>query len=212
MSLNHFIRGANEPAKNSFNIGCATLDATNITTDNIRTTTINGLGVIGNLFTQTNTIPNITSNGVYESLVGDGVGSMTVIADDLHIGTSLTMNLCGDYTSGSNDDMYFRVYGGLTGSDVLITSQIFNMKGVAVDAGIKISILLTIREVGPTSQLYMCIDVRGMNNSGTIIGSIYTNGSGTIDTTINNTFDLRVMNVQSGQSIHSDMFVFDMSR
>lgn len=207
MSLNHFIRGANEPAKTSFNIGCATLDTNDITTN-----TINGLGVVGNLFTQTNTIPNITSAGIYESLVGEGIGSMTIVSEELKVGTSLTMMLCGNYTSGNNDDMIFRIYGGATGEDVLIQSQNFNMKGVATNAGLNIQVLLTVREVGVGSQIYMCIDVRGMNNQGNIIGAIYTVSTGVINTTINNIFDVRVLNVQAGQSINSNMFIFDKTR
>jgi hypothetical protein len=99
---------------------------------------------VGGLFSQTVDGPTVTNTTVESSILGTGVGSLSVPAGAFKVGDSFHVVLIGHLSSKNNDDLRIRVKSG---SVVLVDTGNINMPKVT-NQHFELNIDFTIRAVG----------------------------------------------------------------
>jgi hypothetical protein len=141
---------------------------------------------VGGLFSQTVDGPTVTNTTVESSILGTGVGSLSVPAGAFKVGDSFHMVLIGHLSSKNNDDLRIRVKSG---SVVLVDTGSINMPGLT-NQHFELNIDFTIRAVGASG-------VASIASGGqlTYIKDASTAFEGVDFSVINNTtFDTTVLN------------------
>lgn len=172
--------------------------------------TIPGPTVFG-LFSQTSNSTTITATTVESSLLGTGIGSLTVAANGFSVGDSFRADLGGLLSSKNNDTIRIRVK---TGSTVLADSGAQTLPSITNDVW-QLSLNFTIRATGAANTasivtLGVFHDVKTAN--GTQGGFAFnTVNSTTFDTTVSNTLNITVewSSNSALNSIYSDVFVLN---
>jgi hypothetical protein len=166
--------------------------------------TINGLGVIGNLFTQTATSATHSTQTTPTSILSTGVGSLTIGANTLVAGSSLRFKLGGIMTCGNGDELTLTFLG--------YTTPNISCDGATGDGAYELECEIVIRGVGASASMAINWNFAYYNNGGSLAGTAYDNALTTINTTIANNFDVVCVLVNSGMEINSTMLVLDKSR
>ena len=187
-------------ADNSCSLGSATRRMNNLYLGGL----INGLGVIGNLFTQTATSATHSTQTTPTSILSTGVGSLSIPANSLVAGSSLRFKLGGIMTCGNNNDLTFTFLG--------YTTPNIACDGVTTNGSYELECEIVIRGVGVTASMAINWNFAYYNNGGSLAGTAYDNPVTTIDTTAVNVFDIVCVLVNSGMSINSTMLILDKSR
>jgi hypothetical protein len=141
---------------------------------------------VGGLFSQTVDGPTVTNTTVESSILGTGVGSLSVPAGAFKVGDSFHVVLIGHLSSKNNDDLRIRVKSG---SVVLVDTGNINMPGLT-NQHFELNIDFTIRAVGAAG-------VASIASGGqlTYIKDASTAFEGVDFSVINNTtFDTTVLN------------------
>jgi hypothetical protein len=141
---------------------------------------------VGGLFSQTVDGPTVTNTTVESSILGTGVGSLSVPAGAFKVGDSFHVVLIGHVSSKNNDDLRIRVKSG---SVVLVDTGNINMPGLT-NQHFELNIDFTIRAVGAAG-------VASIASGGqlTYIKDASTAFEGVDFSVINNTtFDTTVLN------------------
>jgi hypothetical protein len=140
----------------------------------------------GGLFSQTVDGPTVTNTTVESSILGTGVGSLSVPAGAFKVGDSFHITVIGHLSSKNNDDLRIRVKSG---SVVLVDTGSVNMPGLT-NQHFELNIDFTIRAVGAAG-------VASIASGGqlTYIKDASTAFEGVDFSVINNTtFDTTVLN------------------
>lgn len=139
--------------------------------------------LVKTLFTQTAS-KTVADTDVETTLLSSGVGSLTLPANFLKVGTVLRVYLCGFHSSTSNPTATIKVKFGSTeissGSDS-------SGNGTAKAFHIRCSI--TCRSVGASGSVVACGEYVELHNNGSSISLLGT-AAVTVDTTTEQTLDL----------------------
>jgi hypothetical protein len=141
---------------------------------------------VGGLFSQTVDGPTVTNTTVESSILGTGVGSLSVPAGAFKVGDSFHITVIGHLSSKNNDDLRIRVKSG---SVVLVDTGSVNMPGLT-NQHFELNIDFTIRAIGAAG-------VASIASGGqlTYIKDASTAFEGVDFSVINNTtFDTTVLN------------------
>lgn len=146
----------------------------------------------GGLFSQTVNGPTVTNTTVESSILGTGVGSLSVPAGAFRVGDSFHVVVIGHLSSRNNDDLRIRVKSGAV---ILADTGFINMPGLT-NKHFELNIDFTIRAIGGAgvasiasggqftyiknaSSAFEGVDFSVVNNT-------------TFDTTVNNTLSITV--------------------
>lgn len=146
----------------------------------------------GGLFSQTVNGPTVTNTTVESSILGTGVGSLSVPAGAFQVGDSFHVTVIGHLSSRNNDDLRIRVKSGAV---ILADTGFINMPGLT-NKHFELNIDFTIRAIGGAgvasiasggqftyiknaSSAFEGVDFSVVNNT-------------TFDTTVNNTLSITV--------------------
>lgn len=148
-----------------------------------------GSTVKNGLYAQTALGTLITNTTVETSLIGAGVGSLTVPANGFSVGDSFTAKICGPLSCANNETIHIRVKSdGITIAD----TGIFPMK-IATDKYFELLIDFTVTKIGPAGVAELFVNGQYSYNH---------NAAGVLDgvnfaLVSNTTFDTTVTNVLS---------------
>lgn len=160
------------------------------------------------LYSQTSDSTPITATTTESSLIGSGIGGLSVPANGFFVGASFVANLGGLMSAKNGDTLTIKVKSG---SIVLADSGAQVMPAIT-DSAWRLSINFTIRQLGAAGVASIVSsgifnNIRKSNNAleGFSFNSI---NSTTFDTTILNTLDITAQwsSTSSSNSIHSDIF------
>ena len=164
------------------------------------------------LYAQTADSVDVTNTTTETTLIGSGVGTLTVGANQFAVGDSFRADLAGVMGAQNNETLRIRIKAG---SIVLVDSGFQNL-GSAISADVwSLSINFTVRAVGAASVASVA-SLGTFNftktNNGTVEGfSFNTLNNTTFDTTVSNTLNVTVewgaANVEN--TIYSDIFVLN---
>jgi len=146
----------------------------------------------GGLFSQTVNGPTVTNTTVESSILGTGVGSLSVPAGAFRVGDSFHVVVIGHLSSKNNDDLRIRVKSGAV---ILADTGFINMPGLT-NKHFELNIDFTIRAIGgagvasiASGGQFTYIKDASSNFEG-VDFSVVNNT--TFDTTVNNTLSITV--------------------
>jgi collagen type VII alpha len=164
------------------------------------------------LYAQTADSVDITNTTTETTIIGSGVGTLTVGANQFAVGDSFRADLAGVMGAQNNETLRIRIKAG---SIVLVDSGFQNL-GSAISADVwSLSVNFTVRAVGAAGVASVA-SLGTFNftktNNGTVEGfSFNTLNNTTFDTTISNTLGITVewgaANIEN--TIYSDIFVLN---
>jgi hypothetical protein len=163
-----------------------------------------GLSNFG-LFSQTGDSATVSATTTETSILGSGVGTLTIPADSFQVGDSFHAKIGGVISAANNEELTIRIK---TGASTLATLGPITLTTTTSEFW-ELEIDFTIRSLGASARLqtngqFNYVDTGG---SGTYLGSGY-NTNTTIDTTSSNTLDITVQwgSTNASNSIMSDIF------
>ena len=181
------------------------------TTYKIKQSTLSPLPTVFGLFSQTGNSVTISATTVETSLIGSGVGSISIPANGFKVGDSFRADFGGVVSSKNADNIRIRVKAGTI---LLADSGSQNMTSATNDV-FQLSLNFTIRSIGVAnvaSIVTLGVYHSVKQSNGTVSGFAFnTVNSTTFDTTISNTLDVTVeFSSNSAQnSIYSDIFTLN---
>lgn len=142
------------------------------------------------LFAQTAVGTLITNTTVETSLVGTGVGSLTVPANGFNIGDSFTAKICGHLSCANNETIHIRVKSnGVTIAD----TGIFQMK-ITTNKYFELALDFTVTKIGVAGVAELFTNGQysyNHNAAGEIAGNNFALISNTVfDTTVINALSI----------------------
>ena len=164
------------------------------------------------LYAQTANSTTVTNTTTETTLIGSGVGTLTVGANQFAVGDSFRADLAGVMDAQNNETLRVKLKAG---SIVLVDSGFQNL-GSAITGDVwSLSVNFTIRALG-TPGVASIVSLGTFNyvktNNGTVEGFSFNSvNNTTFDTTVSNTLNVTVewgaANV--GNTIYSDVFVLN---
>lgn len=146
----------------------------------------------GGLFSQTVNGPVVTNTTVESSILGTGVGSLSVPANAFQVGDSFHVTVIGHLSSKNNDDLRIRVKSGAV---ILADTGFINMPGLT-NQHFELNIDFTIRAIGgagvasiASGGQFTYIKDASSNFEGVDFSVI---NNTTFDTTVNNTLSITI--------------------
>ena len=151
---------------------------------------INPISIVGGLYAQTALGPIITNTIIETSLVGAGVGTLTVPANSFQVGDSFVAKMCGHLSCANNETIHIRVKSnGITIAD----AGIFTMK-ITTNKYFELTIDFTVTKIGIGGVAELFTNGQysyNHNAAGEIAGNNFALISNTVfDTTIVNTLTI----------------------
>ena len=173
-------------------------------------TILGGAGGVGTLFgLYSQTSPGPTINTLTEqSIVGTGVGSLTVPANSFAVGDGYHAKIGGRLNAtggGTRTEIIIRVK---TGATVLATTGVFDLD-TATNQGWECELDFTVAAVGATGSIVTNGNFAYTKDGNRqVFGYIFQDNQ-TINTTVSNTLDITVEfnNINAGDDIFSANFV-----
>ena len=182
--------------------GCTTIQTIESDIDNLYLTKNS------RLYTQTSDSTTITNTTTESSLIGTGLGSLSIPPNGFQIGDTFRVVMGGRLTNSNNEDLTIRVKSG---SVILANSNLQTLTTHSDDT-FKIEIDFTIRNIGGTgvANIMTLGSFQTIKkNSSQILGFEFTDENNTtFDTTIPNSLDITLEwdNAIVGNSIYSQIF------
>ena len=182
--------------------GCSTIQTIENDIDNLYLTKNS------RLYTQTSDSTPITNTTTESSLIGTGLGSLSIPSNVFQVGDTFRVVMGGRLTNGNNEDLTLRVKSG---SVILADSGLQSLTTHSDDT-FKIEIDFTIRNTGTTGVgniITLGTFQTIKKNSSEILGFEFTDQNNTtFDTTVPNTLDITLEwdNALVGNSIYSQIF------
>lgn len=172
-------------------------------------TTINSTVNYG-LYSQTSQSATINKTTLEKSLIGTGVGTLSVPADGFSVGNSFIAKIGGKVTNVNDTNITFKIKSlGVT----LIDTGLITLK-VGTSQFWQLDVNFTIRQIGKAGVASIISNgsfshVR--NNSAIEVFGFNTLNNTTFDTTILNKLDITAQweTANEGNSINSDFFVLN---
>lgn len=161
------------------------------------------------LYAQTALSTLITNTITETSLVGTGVGSLTVPANFFSVGDSFTAKMCGPLSCANNETIHIRVKSnGVTIAD----AGVFQMK-IATNKFFELIMDFTVTKIGAAGVAELFTNGQysyNHNTQGEIAGNNFALTSNTVfDTTINNVLSITAEwgLAKTANKIQSQIFV-----
>ena len=163
------------------------------------------------LYSQTSSSTPVTATTVETTLIGSGVGTLSVPANGFFVGGSFKSDLGGTMSAKNNDTLRFRIKSG---SVILADSGPLTMPAITNQVW-SLTINFTIRQIGGTGVAsiatlanFLILKLAGGSQEGYAWDFI---NNTTFDTTIPNTLDITAEWSSSSalNSIYSDIFVLN---
>jgi hypothetical protein len=163
------------------------------------------------LFSQTGNSVIVSGTTVETTIIGGGIGSLSIPANGFSVGDSFRSDFGGLLSAKNNDTIRIKIK---TGSVILADSGAQTMT-TSVDDVWQLSINFTIRQIGVAgvaSVVSLGVFHTTKQSNGSQSGFAFnTVNSTTFDTTVNNTLDVTVefSSNSSLNSIYSDIFILN---
>lgn len=160
------------------------------------------------LFSQTTSSTPIANTTTESSLIGSGVGSLSVPANQFKVGDSYHAKLIGHISCNSAATLRLKIKAG---SVILADTGIIDLDTIT-DRHWEINVYFTIREIGgagtasiASGGIFSYTKNSGLNFEGTNFSIV---NDDTFDTTISNTLDVTAQwgSANVADSIYSDIF------
>lgn len=144
------------------------------------------------LFSQTVDGPVVTNTTVESSILGTGVGSLSVPAGAFKVGDSFHMVVIGHLSSKNNDDLRIRIKSGAV---VLVDTGNVNMPGLT-NQHFELNVDFTVRAIGGAGVASIASGgqftyIKDSSNAFEGLDFSVVNNT-TFDTTVNNTLSITV--------------------
>ena len=162
-----------------------------------------GLATSG-LFAQTSDSATVTNTTTETSIVGTGVGSLTVPANAFAVGDSYHAKIGGVLSAQNGDDITINIKAGST---TLATTGALDLEATTSMAW-ECELDFTIRAIGASGEIVTNGNFAYNRNTGTLEGYVFQD-TVTFDTTVDNTLDICVQWAQAKtqDEINSHNFV-----
>lgn len=163
------------------------------------------------LFSQTSNGPTVAATTTESSIIGTGVGTLSVPASGFSVGDSFSVRIVGHISSKNNDTIRIRVKSGsvVLGDSGLITMPQTTSKHFTIDSN------FTIRQIGVAgvaSIVTGLVFTYSKDASNAFEGSDFsTINNSTFDTTTSNTLNITVQwgSTDAQNSIYTEYFVLN---
>jgi hypothetical protein len=182
------------------------------TTYKVKQSTLNPLPANRGLFAQTETSTVISGTTNETSIIGNGVGTLSVPENGFQIGDSFRAVIGGFVNIGNGQTIRIRVK---TGSVILLDSGIQSLINNITNAIWSLNIDFTVRELG-VAGVASIVSLGSFHytktNNGTVEGFAFnTVNNTTFDTTISNNLDITIEwgSTSVSNNIYSDSFVLN---
>lgn len=168
----------------------------------------NPLGYTRGLFAQTAKGPSISNTTVESSIIGTGVGSLSVPANAFKVGDSFRAKLTGHISAANNDTIDIKIKSGLI---LLADTGVLTLPSIS-DLNWTIEVDFTVRTIGSAgvaSIVSSGIFTYMKNASNAFEGDTFSIvNATTFDTTVSNTLDITVTwgTASASNIISSDLF------
>jgi hypothetical protein len=170
------------------------------------------LPVVYGLYAQTANSTTVTNTTAETTIIGTGVGSLSVPANGFAVGDSFRAILGGVMNAGNNQTIRIRLR---TGSVLLLDSGVQNLGSSVTDDIWSLNVDFTVRQIG-AATVASIISLGSFHYTKTNNASVQGFGfnvvnNTTFDTTVNNTLDVTVQwgSASTGNNIYSDTFVLN---
>ena len=163
------------------------------------------------LYSQTSNSAVVSGTTSETSIIGSGVGTLTVPANGFTVGDSFTATMMGHIGANNNDDLTIRVKSG---SATLGTIGPINLS-TATDQHFKLDLYFTIRVTGTTGVASIMAGGSfsySKNAGGAFESANFTNQNNTtFDTTTSNTLVITAQfdSTNAANAIYSEIFVLN---
>ena len=170
------------------------------------------LPVVYGLFAQTANSTIVTNTTTESTLIGTGVGTLSVPANGFAVGDSFRAIFGGVINATNNQTIRIRLK---TGSVILLDSGLQNTGSSVVDDVWSLNVDFTIRQIG-TAGVASIVSLGSFHYTKTNNASVQGFGfnvvnNTTFNTTISNTLDVTVQwgSASTGNNIYSDIFILN---
>jgi len=163
------------------------------------------------LFAQTGNSTTITNTTTESTLIGTGVGSLSIPANAFEIGDSFNAKLIGHISCNNSATIHLRVKSG----SVLLADTGVIALDTTTNKNWEINVYFTIRALGAagvasiaSGGIFSYIKNSGLNFEGTNFSIV---NDTTFDTTINNTLNITAQwgAANAADSIYSEIFILN---
>ena len=137
------------------------------------------------LFAQTSDSATVTNTTTETSIVGTGVGSLTVPANAFVVGDSYHAKIGGIISAQNADEITINIKSGTT---LLATTGLIELEAVTSMAW-ECELDFTIRAIGASGEIVTNGNFAYNRNTGTLEGYVFQD-TVTFDTTVSNTLDI----------------------
>ena len=170
------------------------------------------LPVVYGLYAQTANSTTVTNTTAETTIIGTGVGSLSVPANGFSVGDSFRAILGGVINATNNQTIRIRLR---TGSVLLLDSGLQNLGSAVIDDVWSLNIDFTVRQLG-AAGVASIVSLGSFHYTKTNNASVQGFGfnvvnTTTFDTTISNTLNITVEwgSASTGNNIYSDTFVLN---
>jgi hypothetical protein len=170
------------------------------------------LPVVYGLYAQTANSTTVTNTTTETTIIGAGVGTLSVPANGFSVGDSFRAILGGIMNAGNNETIRVRVKAG---SVVLLDSGVQNLGSAVIDDVWSLNVDFTVRTLG-TAGVASIVSLGSFHYTKTNNASVQGFGfnvlnTTTFDTTVSNTLNITVEwgSASTGNNIYSDTFVLN---
>jgi hypothetical protein len=182
------------------------------TTYRLKESTLNPLPTNRGLFSQTATSVTISGTTTETSIIGGGIGTLTVPANGFQIGDSFRAVFGGLLNIGNGQTIRVRIK---TGSTVLLDSGVQTLINNVTNAIWSLNVDFTVRSLGGTGSASI-VSLGSFHytktNNGTVEGFAFnTVNNTTFDTTVSNQLEITIQwgSTDVSNNIYSDVFVLN---
>ena len=181
-------------------------------TTNLFGTMTQGLRTTYGLFSQTGNSITVSGTTTESSLIGPGVGTLSVPANGFTIGDAFRADMGGIIDAGNNQTCVIKVKSG---NAIFLDSGIQTLTSSIDDAIFNLSINFTIRNIGTAGVAeIVCLGRFSYvkSNNGTVEGfGFNTVNNTTFNTTIGNTLDVTIQwgSNSALNHVYSDLFTLN---
>jgi hypothetical protein len=170
------------------------------------------LPVVYGLYAQTANSAIVTNTTTETTVIGTGVGSLSVPANGFAVGDSFRAIFGGVINAENNQTIRIRLK---TGSVILLDSGVQNLGSAVTDDVWSLNVDFTVRQIG-TAGVASIVSLGGFHYTKTNNASVQGFGfnvlnNTTFNTTISNTLDVTVEwgSASTGNNIYSDIFTLN---
>jgi hypothetical protein len=163
------------------------------------------------VFAQTQISNTVTNTALPTSIIGVGIGTLTVPANSFAIGDSFNFGMGGEVTCQNNTDLTIQI---ISDGVILASTGVIRL-GLCSNRSWRLDVDFTIRNIGGLGVASIVTNGQfsyNRNNNFGFEGKNFNSlDTTTFSTLISNTLDIKVTwaTASTNSSIHSDLFVLE---